>query len=81
MHRGQGAGLSLEIVYVFFAIMALFIPLMLEVSVSLQQLATNSVAVTMIPLGTGYQTQQEKALAWLLPRDPIIYPVTVDLVQ
>lgn len=67
-----------------FAIMALFIPPMLapgEVSVSLQQLATNLVAVTIIPLGTGYQTQQEKALARLLLHDPIIYPVTVDLVQ
>lgn len=54
---------------------------MLEVSVSLQQLATNSVAVPMILLGIGYQTQQEKALAWLFPCDPVIHPVTVDLVQ
>ena len=81
MHRRHGAGLSLKIVYVLFAVMASFIPPMLEVSVSLQQLATNSVAVTTIPLGTGYHTQQEKALAWLLLCDPIIYPVTVDLVQ
>lgn len=67
-----------------FAITALFIPPMLgpgEVAIPLQPLATDSVAVTIIPPGTGYQTQQEKALARLLLHDPIIYPVTVDLVQ
>jgi len=81
VRRGQGAGLSLEIVHVLFAIVAWFIPPLLEISVSLQQLATDSVAVTILPLGAGYQTQQEKALAWLLLRDAIICPVTVDLVQ
>lgn len=59
----------------------MFIPLMLEVSIHLQQLLTSSLAGTMIPLGMGSQTQQEKAQAWLLLCDPIMYPVTVDLVQ
>lgn len=76
LFRGHGAGLSLKIVCGLSAIMALFIPPLLgpgEVSISLQQLATDSVVVTIVPLGMGHQTQQEKALSWLLLHDPIIH--------
>lgn len=36
-----------------FTSVAVFIPLMLEVSICLQQLFTSSLAETMIPLGMG----------------------------